>query len=401
MDSLAEEAYYKAIDAVKLCTNRNGLYASAGENGYNSIWARDTVITMLGASLVKDNAIKQAIKKNIIYLSKFQNNLGEIPNCIDIFDKKRPKQVTFATIDSSLWYIIGQHVYAINYNDHSLVKKYKKNIEKAFLWLLYQDAGNEGLPEQQPTSDWQDAFPHKYGHVLNTQALYYAALSISGKRNEASKIKSIINGKFYRDFYTNKGKKLFIPWRKDLIFFDNQLGYYLPWIWKDHNGDREHEEWFDSLGNLLTIVFGATDKKRASSIIEYIQKQKINHPYPLHAIDPPIYPRDLEWKSYFSKCISKPYEYLNAGIWPFIGGFYIAALVKLGKYDLARKMLHKLAHANKLGRNNDWEFNEWLHGETGRPLGGEFQAWSAGMYIYAYECVKRKQLPIFNNFNLG
>ncbi len=398
MEAIIEEAYYKAIDALTKCINKNGLYASGGIPGYNSIWSRDTNIALLGASLLKDKKIKEALKKNLILLSEFQNDLGEIPNCLDLFDKKRPKQVTFATIDSSLWYIIGMHAYSKNYKDNSLLKKYKRNIKKAFLWVKYQDAGNEGLPEQQPTSDWQDAYPHKYGHVLNTQALYYAALNISGKKEEAHKIKEIINGKHYKDFFQSHHHKLYTSWRKDLNFFDKSLGYYLPWIWKDHNGDREHEEWFDSLANLLMIVFNATDKRRANKIIEYIKKQKINQPYPVHAIDPPIYPQDLEWHSYFGKAISKPYEYLNAGIWPFIGGFYIASLVKLKQFRLAEKELNKLAMANKQGKDFDWEFNEWLHGETGRALGGQYQAWSAGMYIFAYESVKNGKIPIFSSY---
>ncbi len=388
MDSITDEAYFRAIDAVKKCINKNGLYASGGISGYNSIWSRDSMITLLGASLVKDKEIKEAYKKSLNYLAKFQNDLGEIPNCIDIFDKVRPKQVTFATIDSSLWFIIGEYVYALNYKDKSLLNKHKKNIEKAFLWLRYQDAGNDGMPEQQPTSDWQDAFTHKYGHVLNTQALYYAALKLAGKKKDADKVKMLIN-------QTDKTGRI------DLAFFDKQLGYYLPWIWKDHNGDREHEEWFDSLGNLLTLVFGATDHEKANSVLRYIEKENVAYPYPIRAIDPPIYPRDLEWKSYFSKCISKPYEYLNGGVWPFIGGFYIAALVKLKRYNEAMKELRKLAVACKEGKEEEWEFNEWLHGETGRPMGGSYQAWSAGMYIYAYECVKRKELPIFENFKLG
>jgi len=131
MDSITDEAYFRAIDAVKKCINKNGLYASGGISGYNSIWSRDSMITLLGASLVKDKEIKEAYKKSLNYLAKFQNDLGEIPNCIDIFDKVRPKQVTFATIDSSLWFIIGEYVYALNYKDKSLLNKHKKNIEKA------------------------------------------------------------------------------------------------------------------------------------------------------------------------------------------------------------------------------------------------------------------------------
>ena len=53
-------------------------------------------------------------------------------------------------------------------------------------------------------------------------------------------------------------------------------------------------------------------------------------------------------------------------------------------------MLQKLAELNRAG-----EFNEWHHGITGEPMGVCDQAWSAAMYIYAYECVRRRSLPHF------
>ena len=43
----------------------------------------------------------------------------------------------------------------------------------------------------------------------------------------------------------------------------------------------------------------------------------------------------------------------------------------------------KLAEANRLGREREWEFNEWLHGATGRPMGKAYQAWSAAAYLRA------------------
>jgi len=42
-----------------------------------------------------------------------------------------------------------------------------------------------------------------------------------------------------------------------------------------------------------------------------------------------------------------------------------------------------------------YEFNEWLDGRTGEPKGEPYQAWSAGMFVYAYECVKRKKVLYF------
>jgi len=41
-----------------------------------------------------------------------------------------------------------------------------------------------------------------------------------------------------------------------------------------------------------------------------------------------------------------------------------------------------------------WEFNEWCHGRTGQPMGYPHQAWSAGMYVFAYHCVTEGHVPI-------
>ena len=105
---------------------------------------------------------------------------------------------------------------------------------------------------------------------------------------------------------------------------------------------------------------------------------------------------DHEWFSYFEKCAAKdPYQYLNGGIWPYLGAFYVVALVKAGKLAKAQEELKNLAQANKAGREREWEFNEWLDGITGQPAGSVYQAWSAGMYIFAYTCVTQKRIPIF------
>ena len=68
------------------------------------------------------------------------------------------------------------------------------------------------------------------------------------------------------------------------------------------------------------------------------------------------------WRAYMSRHQQNfPWQYHNGGVWPFVGGFWVAALVKAGRQAMARAELAKLARANEL---NEWEFNEWLHGQT-------------------------------------
>ena len=379
---LIEQGKIKAIEVLEHCAKPTGFYASGLPGGYEATWARDSMITSLGASLV-EKKFQKPFGKSLELLSKNQSVLGQIPNAVGSFNTDRQSDITFNSIDSSLWYLVGHQVYAKAYKDQSLLRKYKNNIEKALLWLRYQDPNEDKLLAQQPTMDWQDAFPHKYGHVINTQALYYGVLNMHGKTKEAAHLKEVVNGEI----------------EKYLAMYDPKLGYYLPWNWKNHDGDREQEQWFDTLGNLLAIVTGLATKEIANSILQYIKKEEIAKPFPCKAIWPPIKQGDKEWHSYFEKCDARePYAYLNGGVWPFIGGFYVAALIKTGQHQKAQEALEQLALANKQGQQREWEFNEWLHGETGEPgpNSAPFQAWSAGTFLFAAACVSREKVPYFD-----
>ena len=377
--SIIEEGYIHAIKILKTCSRPVGFFASGLPGGYEALWARDSMTTSLGAMLC-GKKFTPTILKSFQTLSKNQSKLGQIPNCVGDFNSDRQSDVTFNTIDSTLWYIITLYSYAHTNRDSSIIKKYKKNIDRAFTWLRYQDPNEDTLLVQQPTMDWQDAFPHKYGRVINTMALYYQALTLSGEKKLAEHIKKVVNGKI----------------EKYLSLYDGSLGYYLPWVWKNHDGDREEGQWFDALGNLLAISTGLATPEIADQILAYIEKEGVHKPFPCKCIYPPIRKGDKEWHSYFSKCDSKDlYQYSNGGIWPFIGGWYVIALIKNQQFVKAEKMLENLAQAVKCGKEMEWEFNEWLDGVTGEPKGSPYQAWSAGAYILAYECVKRKKIPIF------
>ena len=59
-------------------------------------------------------------------------------------------------------------------------------------------------------------------------------------------------------------------------------------------------------------------------------------------------------------------------------------LEKLGRHQNAGEALEKLANLVRLGINREWEFNEWAHGLTGKPMGKAYQTWSAASYLAAY-----------------
>lgn len=369
MNEKIDLAYKNAIETINKCSTKHGLFASAGRRAYRGVWARDSMISLIGASCTSldHKIIKESFKNSLITLAKYQTKLGQIPNAVYGFNSKKIK-VDLQSIDSSLWFVLGEYYYKMAYGDE-LFLKHKENIKKALIWLKYQDTDEDGLLEQLPTSDWQDAFPHRYGHTINTQALYYKALFFVGDKKAQSQLKKNIEIKSENGLWDEE--------------------FYYAYRWKNHRKYKEIGEWFDSLGNILAIVFGLADEKKSNKILDYIVKNKINEPYALRAIYPPIEKDSKYWQDYYLDCSAGiPHSYLNGGIWTYIGGFYVLALIKLKRFKEAEKELIKLAEANIKGN-----YPEWIS-PINKVAYGTYQAWSAGMYIAAYESFKARKVLI-------
>jgi glycogen debranching enzyme len=366
--NILDECYEKAKETLKECSTKNGLYASGGKDGYRGVWARDSMISLIGASSDNDKFIKSQFRKSLVTLAKFQSKNGQIPNAILNFNRKKQK-AEFKSIDSTLWFVIGHYVYMKRYGDKSLFNRYQNSIEKSLVWIKYQDFGENVTLEQLPTTDWQDAFPNKYGDTINTQALYAGVLKFTKDRKTLRNLKSEVN-------------------KKD----DNKLwggDYYWAYRWKNHNKYKEIGDWFDSLGNTLAIIFGLADKKQSKRILSYMRKKKINLPYPVKCISPPIKKSSEYWEDYYYDAGATPNHYLNGGIWPYIGAFYVLALIKLKKYKLAKKELESVAKSNLDGNL----FPEWIDPKTKKSY-GKLQAWDAGTYILAYNSLKKRKVLI-------
>jgi len=367
--NVVERAYEQAVETLRKCSTRHGLFASGGPRGYKGVWSRDSFITFLGASLVdkdsKDGELfRKTFQRSLDILGKNQSRKGQIPNAVHNFNRKKPV-IDYGSIDSTLWYMIGQYLYEKRYRDSSLLRAHKKKMERAMTWLSYQDFGENIMLEQLPTTDWQDAFPQRYGRTINTQALYYKVLNLVGEKAKSRKLRSLVN--------RVKETRL---WGGD---------YYYAYRWKNHNKYKEIGDWFDSLGNLLAIVFGLSGRSISEKIVDHIQRKRIHRPYPIKAIYPPIREKSEYWEDYYKDCdAGKPYHYLNGGIWTYIGGFYVLALIKTGQHDKARQELRLLAEANLRGK----PFPEWINPLT-KKTHGMHQAWNAGMYILAYESLKK------------
>jgi GH15 family glucan-1,4-alpha-glucosidase len=159
------------------------------------------------------------------------------------------------------------------------------------------------------------------------------------------------------------------------------------------------------LGNSIAILSGIASPTRAAEMISWIENEcnAMKKNGDLSVDLPPnffpfIYPEDPDWMPRYLE-FNNPGDYHNGGIWPFICGFYVAALVAAKKYKLAEKKLIALTNLVKITDNNSLQFgfNEWLKAQTGKPMGQDWQTWSAALYLYAAKCVEEKHTPFFDD----
>ena len=118
---MIHEGYKQAIKILKECTSDIGFKASALDEGYDEVWGRDSMITLLGAISSGDKELQKAARASLATLRKYQTGLGLIPNNVDV--KNREPQYR-AYMDGTLWYILGVHFYY-------------KNKERNMLYILF------------------------------------------------------------------------------------------------------------------------------------------------------------------------------------------------------------------------------------------------------------------------
>jgi len=396
-EPIVESQRRQAIEVLRHSSCEVGLQASGLSHGYHQIWARDSMIALLGASQAGDPAVHAALLASLTNLERHQSAAGAIPNHVDVASGK-PNFRAYA--DGGLWYVIGSTILRPNY----------KAIRRVLAWYECQDVDASGLLSIQEASDWEDLFCTR-GQGLYVNCLYVMALRNAAEiadlegavpdaaayRRRAEAARSAINrilwyhgdGQLLRHIehtfstpgsHDTLGRKRWIPEKRSLV----HERYYLPYV-----SFREAGEWFDSLGNLLAILSGVAGAKEAGLIFDFIERHGLAL-HPMKALYPPVEPGAPDWRNYYGT-LNQPHHYHNGGIWPFIGGFYVAALVRAERYGEAQSALVRLAELNR--RTN---FCEWCHGETAEPMGVYEQAWSAGMYLYAAGCVEAKKVLLIH-----
>lgn len=412
---LINEAAEKAKEILRKCSTPFGFRASGLAAGYPQIWARDSMATFLGAYASGEADLIQTGRTSLLTLGSYQDEIGFIPLNVNP-DTHYISTENAGACDSNLWFILGYYLdYSVT-QDTAFLKASWKQIEQAMIWLVYQDMNSCGLLEIPEAGNWMDLLAVRYNTLYDNVLFYAATLAYEEMRDALGGVASIpVPFTSAADIHERINLLLWIDrcWvaahfaehlerlkaiRLEWFMLYHNIGtissrpYYLPWV-----AFREYGDWCDSLGNLLAILTGIADGHRAQHILRYMYQVGMAEPFPTKAIYPPIYPGEENWREYYrSRNLNLPHQYHNGGIWPMIGGFHIAALVQRKWHSEAERLLVRLAEASQQGEQAEWEFNEWLHGETGHPMGYAMQAWSAASFLVAEAAFRTGKIPLFD-----
>ncbi len=380
---LIEECRVRAVRLLVGNDSPHGILAAAPgsrarRRDYTAIFGRDAAICALSMALSGEPALQRAAARSLLTLAAHQAPNGQMPK----FVAPARAEADFwylGCIDSTLWWLI-----AVDHLDRSvspgLRQRLRAPVAHALSWLRCQEHQLLHLLMQPEASDWADIMPRS-GFVLYTNALWYMV-----KRRYRLAHRQDTRQAFNQLFHPFSAG--LVEYRRARLLNEYVLrrarnrDLYLSFVNFSFWGEEG-----DVLGNLLALLAGLADDTAAHRVIDALAHAGVHRPYPVRAVVDPIRQDDPLWRDYMGRHRQNlTWQYHNGGIWPFVGGFWVAAVAQWKGASAAQTELLHLARVNRLG---NWQFNEWLHGRSARLRGMPLQSWSAASYLIAHEAVAR------------
>ena len=338
---------------------------------YTRIFGRDAAICALAMCGSGDAALEQGAVASLDALAAQQAANGQIPKYVDP-EGRDPDFWYLGCIDATLWWLIA--VDHVRRRGGVAPARWRREVDRAIDWLLAQEHQRFRLLQQNEASDWADIMPRS-GYVLYSNALWH----------EVKQRYALADAEATHHHFNH----LFNPFQRDLPEYHRARllrhyarrgrrdpGLYLSFVNLAVAGNEG-----DVFGNVLAILCGLADDEMGRRIVRTLVSAKAGQPGPVRVVLHPLSRQHELWRPYMARHQQNSvHQYHNGGIWPFVGGFWVVALARLGLHDLAATELGRLAGLNALG---DWRFTEWFHGHTLAPMGMAGQSWNAAAFLMA------------------
>ena len=356
-----------------------GLPRTAGW-GYPEPYTRDLMISTLGMLVSENPRLIQVIRNVLETLAKNQSLHGHIPSLVHDPDDR-------GSSDCTPLFLLAVGAYRDAAGEPDFLDE---AVHKSLTWMEYQSPTDRALVAQQPTSDWRDE-QWVLGYGLFVNMVVYSCFRLLGQQVRADRLRNELSG------FTVAGGRT-DPHAPEGLAIKGKP-YFALWSYKIYSS-----EGFDLLGNSLAVLSGLASHSRAGEIIDWIEAgcAQMNRSGELAGDLPPnffpfIHRGDPDWLPRYER-YNLPGDYHNGGIWPFVCGFYVAALVAAKRFQLAEQKLQAMTDLIAASRDPSlaFGFNEWHKAQDGKPMGQDWQTWSAAMYLYAAKCVEDRRTPFFD-----
>jgi glycogen debranching enzyme len=380
--AMIETCHERSVDLLKRNLTAGGILAAtpgrrADKRGYTAIFGRDAAVCALGMAVSGDKQLESAAVTGLHTLADHQAPNGQIAKFVDL-QRQEADFWYLGCIDSTLWWLIALAVLDGRGQPRGLLRQYSKRIKLAIQWLLAQEHQRFFLLQQNEASDWADIMPRS-GFVLYTNALWYFVKQLFGVAH-ARETYDNFNGLFH------PFSAALAEYRRARLLNDYVLkagrdrDLYLSFVNFSFFGEEG-----DVFGNVLAVLLGLADEQASGRTLDALTEARVNGPYPVRAVTRPIKESSSLWRTYMARHgQNRVWQYHNGGVWPMVGGFWVAALAGAGRDEQARGDLVRMARACAV---RNWAFTEWLHGKTLAPRGMPGQSWNAAAFLMAEHAV--------------
>ncbi len=404
MESSDAEAYERSLNLLRTCLTPSGFVASPIlVDNYARVWARDGVISGLAALASGDTELIAGMRQTLTTLSRHQGPHGEIPSNVTLDNHQSSYGQLVGRVDALLWYVIGvcayiQHTRETDYQAFAL-----PTVERALFLAACWQYNNRGLIYTPLSGNWADEYIQQ-GYVLSDQLLRLMALRCAAR---------VFNRVEWEEQALSLRQLLTVNYWPVASSCDDPLVYHPHAYRYQVTQQPTNEHWlpafspagyatyFDGLAHALTLVTGLADSEqhqRAETYVQALEQDRGSALLP--AFWPVIEPGDANWAELQSNHLygqmkNQPYHYHNGGLWPVLTGLYAVGLVRYNERERAMHVLKAINAANMQGSAGaQWEFPEYLHGQTTAPMGTKYMAWSAAASILASQALYHAISPL-------
>lgn len=326
-----------------------------------------------------------------------------------------------APVDSMMWWIILLHLYVKVTGDNDFSKSTScQNAIRMIMNICLRDRFEVFPTLLVPDGSFMiDRRMGVFGHPLEIQALFFAALKTAQSllinedannhpviEQSTKRLKQLTD--YVQDYYWMDLSRLNEIHRYETELFGhgviNKLNIYpdsIPdwvsdWIPDDAGyfvgnlGPGKMDFRFYALGNLLSMIFGLSNNNHSQKILRLFEQRwdDLIGTMPVKILYPAM--QGLEWHLLTgSDPKNVRWSYHNGGNWPVLLWPFVAACVKVGNIELAKKAFDVAAF-----RLNRDEWPEYYDGKSGKLIGRKAnfnQTWSAAALILSEKFIKNPE----------